>query len=281
MGVFGFIENFFFISLLLVFALVVFLVYHFKNRITVAEKKNESMYGLLTAVVKEIKVLRGMFGLGNKEQPGSMPINQSEPLHCEVQSKTTPEVMVPASSNTFDSFVQREKEVITFEISASEEDKVVVSDMDDSELSDSESESDSDSESGTEPDDVFECVDEHIHLDNNLDEPVEEPVVVKLSDFKIEEIISEEPSTPVDVLDTAIVEKSVVDMAQFSVEGESQEEQSTHLAGMSDMNKSRPPVEQLRKMNINQLKTIASQLGITEDVSKMKKPELITLIQQK
>jgi hypothetical protein len=64
MSVFGFIENFFFISLALVFGLVILLVYHFKSRITVAEKKSESMYGLLTAVVKEIKTLRGMFGLG-------------------------------------------------------------------------------------------------------------------------------------------------------------------------------------------------------------------------
>jgi cbb3-type cytochrome oxidase subunit 3 len=69
MSVFGFIENFFFISLALVFVLVLLLVYHFKNRITVAEKKSESMYGLLTAVVKEIKTLRGMFGLGGNENP--------------------------------------------------------------------------------------------------------------------------------------------------------------------------------------------------------------------
>jgi hypothetical protein len=38
-----------------------------------------------------------------------------------------------------------------------------------------------------------------------------------------------------------------------------------------------PSIEQLRKMNINQLKTIASQHGISIDTSKMKKPELISL----
>jgi hypothetical protein len=41
------------------------------------------------------------------------------------------------------------------------------------------------------------------------------------------------------------------------------------------------PMEQLRKMNINQLKTIAIQLGITTDISKLKKPELISLIREK
>jgi hypothetical protein len=42
----------------------------------------------------------------------------------------------------------------------------------------------------------------------------------------------------------------------------------------------RPPIDQLRKMNINQLKTIAIQHGITADTSKMKKHELISLINE-
>jgi hypothetical protein len=39
--------------------------------------------------------------------------------------------------------------------------------------------------------------------------------------------------------------------------------------------------EYLRKMNINQLRTIAIQRGITSDTSKIKKNELISLIQAK
>jgi hypothetical protein len=37
-------------------------------------------------------------------------------------------------------------------------------------------------------------------------------------------------------------------------------------------------IDQLKKMNINQLKTIAIQCGIAVDTSKLKKHELITLI---
>lgn len=54
-----------------------------------------------------------------------------------------------------------------------------------------------------------------------------------------------------------------------SQEGNSQEQLANHI----------PSIDQLRKMNINQLKTIASQIGITSDVTKLKKPELISLIQ--
>ena len=41
-----------------------------------------------------------------------------------------------------------------------------------------------------------------------------------------------------------------------------------------------PSLDQLKKMNINQLKAIASQIGINVDVSKMKKPDLISLIRE-
>ena len=42
-----------------------------------------------------------------------------------------------------------------------------------------------------------------------------------------------------------------------------------------------PSIEQLRKMNINQLKSIAISSGIAADTSKMKKNELITLLHSK
>ena len=299
MGVSGFIEKFFFISLGLVFILVVFLVYHFKNRITVAEKKNESMYGLLTAVVKEIKVLRGMFGLGSKEK--EPPILADEPINIELKSKTPPEVDVNVSSepikNTFNSFVQSEqKEVITFEISASEDGKVVVSDMEDSELSDTESETDSEeSETESNTEEAFLCLDESNHdlgkiveeeggedekaedeygednkEEDNGEDVKDEAVVVTLQDF--ETILDDIPATEqnlVEVLDMNASQEAVEEKQEERVE----EDTATYRTKLS--------ADQLKKMNINQLKSIASQLGITEDVSKMKKPELISLIQQK
>ena len=134
MGVFGFIENFFFISLALVFVLVLLLVYHFKNRITIAEKKSESMYGLLTAVVKEIKSLRGMFCVGNEQTTPTQSQSQSQsPVNFEVKSKTDPEIIIDSSSELEHDHLQK-KEVITLDFSASE-DKIVVSDDSDDDLS--------------------------------------------------------------------------------------------------------------------------------------------------
>jgi hypothetical protein len=160
MSVFGFIENFFFISLVLVFILVVLLVYHFKNRITIAEKKSDSMYGLLTAIVKEIKTLRGRFGLGGTEES-----TVQQQISVETKSKTTPEVNItisepsPPQNNTFADF-KSTKEVITFEISASEN-KIVVSDCE----GDSESEQESDIDSVSDDSDS----DSDLESDSELD----------------------------------------------------------------------------------------------------------------
>ena len=360
MSVFGFIENFFFISLALVFILVLFLVYHFKSRITVAEKKSESMYGLLTAVVKEIKTLRGMFGLGNADMV-SLPNTKKEVTNMEIKSKTEPEVIIPisasnSSNNTFESFVKAkipEKEIITFEALASEN-RIVVSDMEDSD-SDSDISSDDEdnnddesvestthhSEEGNAEDTIdasvvsseFATVIDNIHssleditrqvqetilddvvemsLENVIDiieqekkEELQAPfyqntsevyqenhpitergtsegiVTVDISAFENEQnelnqpISEPEPTEPTAPITIAVNESSANSNPVNIVEPEQETVDS-------NANKNKPSIEQLRKMNINQLKGIASQLGITEDVSKMKKPELISLIQQK
>ena len=185
MSVFGFIENFFFISLALVFVLVLLLVYHFKNRITIAEKKSESMYGLLTAVVKEIKTLRGMFGLGVVETPSptSETVNSQQ---FEVQSKTTPEILSPledsevvpisnnagsiGNDNTHASGMQNGKEevpvtvpvpveVINLDFSKPDN-KIVVSDAEDSDEEEDESDDES-SISDEEDDDDSESDDDN------------------------------------------------------------------------------------------------------------------------
>ena len=360
MSVFGFIENFFFISLALVFILVLFLVYHFKSRITVAEKKSESMYGLLTAVVKEIKLLRGMFGLGSTENTPLIP--KQESINMEVKSKTEPEVNVPISAsssgnNTFDSFVKMDtpsKEVITFEIIEAEN-RIVVSDMDDSD-SDSESEesiipqseedNDSDSDSvSIESVNFIKTISSHteevvdVCLENIIDEmllnQVEEELVVNADEpmvnadepmvnadepvvnadepvvnadepmVNVDELVvnADEPMVNADELVVNADELVVMDISAFENEQNRLNQSIPEMESITsepiamnestdvnrletepvdaNVNKNRPTIEQLRKMNINQLKTIASQQGITEDISKMKKPELISLIQQK
>jgi len=58
MAFFDFIENFFFVSLGITFVLIILLVYHFKQRISSMERKGDTMYELITNVVKELQFMK-------------------------------------------------------------------------------------------------------------------------------------------------------------------------------------------------------------------------------
>jgi len=285
------------------------------------------MYGLLTAVVKEIKILRGMFGLGGTPSPS---VTNPPSDNFENKSKTTPEVDVPvltppttqnnqiskqesvvsvsvSDSANKDAADIKEAEVIRLDFSAADNfphetdaysasGRIVVSDDDDndessiSEEDDSESESDSgfESESDSESDSerkaqvqvqVFEIDVPASHLEHEitLTEVDVETVCLEESDIGIS-VLPEQNKPEEDELpqNNDVVEiKNLVENIVESVDLQQQPPQTPTVATTIHS------IEQLRKMNINQLKTIALQLGITVDISKMKKPELISLIRER
>lgn len=311
MSVFGFIENFFFISLGIVFGLILLLVYHFKNRMAVAEKKSESMYGLLSAVVREIKSLRELFGLGGSGEPPSsgaaLASDVTDPASAikdqppyTIQQKTIPEVIVETRAGPI--IHSSNKEVINLDLSELPREaasssanvinkapspKIVVSD-DESEYEDdveSESELESESESELEDDDEegeeenddptqIDLSSNDTELKLSSQEPIiEQDLVVTVEDLDNFQFVEENE------LATVVGEVEVVGDAEvlgdvetaFGSEPPSSSESVNQPSSVLTM-------EQLRKMNINQLKTIAIQSGITSDTSKLKKHELIALI---
>jgi len=58
MGFFNFIETFFFLSLGITFVLILLLVYHFKQRLTSLENKCDTVYEIITNLVKEVSNIR-------------------------------------------------------------------------------------------------------------------------------------------------------------------------------------------------------------------------------
>lgn len=328
MSVFGFIENFFFISLALVFVLVLLLVYHFKNRITVAEKKSESMYGLLTAVVKEIKTLRGMFGLGGPDSSAPTPTPTSAqvnpPSQFEIKSKTTPEIsnLSETKPGSIAPVIRNEpREVITLDFSKSEN-KIVVSDVEDDDSDEDDDESDessiSDDDEGEDSDDddddiSIKDVKEEVQSGSiperetsieigRLSRETHEVVEMILQEVDLDTFyqptcdetpVSAENEIDATLVENLLVENLLVDTSSPVLNIHPQEPQQTEsieevsfsqdnaLLTFDISSQAQTPtfqIDQLRRMNINQLKTIASQIGITADISKTKKPELISLI---
>jgi hypothetical protein len=304
------------------------------------------MYGLLTAVVKEIKTLRGMFSLGGVNAPISAETSTNKDPQIELKSKIVPEINIPVlsseiSNNSFSTFAQNSlpeepNEVITFELSASDN-KIVVSDCyeeedddtsisngeeNDSDESDADSDAESEPESESEQNDmqIFDSVDLTNDLidDSEKDDKLEVLDIVNILqenivpteinidyiedktlhninlELDLVEIVTQEIDEQQqcdDEQQQEIDEQQQVDDEQQQCDDDHQQVNDEQQQQVNDdhqqVDDDKPietlrkafSIEQLRKMNINQLKTIASQLGISSDVSKMKKPELISLIQ--
>ena len=58
MGFFNVIETFFFVSLAISFILILLLVYHFKQRMTVMEQKSDTMVGIINDIAKELTYVK-------------------------------------------------------------------------------------------------------------------------------------------------------------------------------------------------------------------------------
>ena len=58
MGLFNFIETFFFISLGITFMLILLLVYHFKQRLNAIEQKSNTMFEIINNIVSEITSIK-------------------------------------------------------------------------------------------------------------------------------------------------------------------------------------------------------------------------------
>ena len=103
MGLFSFIEIFFFISLGITIILIAMLVYHFKQRVSSLEQKYESLFDIVSNVVKQLRNIQSM----------SLPNNSKTPMnlsHPGVFSKSDPYIYLgndsPVSgSNIFHNWV--------------------------------------------------------------------------------------------------------------------------------------------------------------------------------
>jgi hypothetical protein len=71
----NYISHFFLISLAITFILIVFLIYHYKERIFSVEKKVETMFGLVSSVVKEMENIKGVINtmFSSPPVPSFMP----------------------------------------------------------------------------------------------------------------------------------------------------------------------------------------------------------------
>lgn len=141
------LESFFILSLGITFVLVLFLVYHFKQRLTILENKCDTTFEIINNVVSELGNIRGAFRVG-----GAAPIH----AHVPIQVQSRPESTTHAKINV--TISDDEHDVSDYDDDDAEES----SDDDDDSDGDDEAES-SDDDDDSDDDDAHHVIHDVIH----------------------------------------------------------------------------------------------------------------------
>ena len=242
-------ETFLFISLAITFILIVFLVYHFKSRIATIEHKCDTMFEIINSIVREM----------NNTSTDNITIANSQP-NMQVNQFT------PTFGNKID-------------IVLSEED--YDSEDEDEEDYDSEDEDDCDSDDETLSGDEDED-------ENNVEESINtDKRVINMDNLQdmdtIDTNFDNDNNTHiegVDEINDANVEPLNPDNLEMHVE--KVEETTNNLddnSTVSTNTETKHSMSVFKKMTLPLLKTYVIEKGLITDPSKMKKQDLINLIE--
>jgi hypothetical protein len=246
MGVFNIIETFFFLSLAITFVLILLLVNHFKQRINLLEQKCDTMFEIINNILQE---------MGNMKKSiyySTMPPMNTQPsIFVMPSSKSVPEVFT--SSNDA-------------------EDKIIVSDDEDEDDTDEEDDSD-DEDDSDEDDRKIKIVNVDIQDKIIIEDIGQESLSNLQEDFGSDELIDEGLEGDLEEMITEISEIPVIkvdkvdDVPELSYDDEVSVNQENQR-------------EIYNKMSVQDLKKVVITKGLCSDVSKLKKVDLLKLLEQ-
>ena len=205
MGVFNFMETSFIISLGITFVLILLLIYHFKQRLTASESKQDTMFEIINNLAQELNNVKGHVG--------------------QLTMMSRPPTPFPFNNVNNDIKFSHEKVV---------------------------AQNDEPDEESIEDDD-YESDDEERIIVSDDDE----------DDISVEELSDDEDSQ------TQSIEVEDVEI---------------NITEKEDVAETIKPIEKepinFSKMNLGSLKAYIVEKGLVEDASKMKKAQILTLIQE-
>lgn len=289
MGFFNFIETFFFISLAITFVLILLLVYHFKQRLSHLEHKSETVVQIINNIVKEINNMRSYFMVS--DQLASKPLNN---VSYSIQENN-----YGTYSNQykgFDADDDDDNDLNTNNDVADEEDEDDSDDEDDEDDSDEEDEADdSDDEDDEKNDDENNDEDTDIKP-NTLLEEINDVILEDESITKEIKVINvgttlegENEIHAEDINSDDFIEPLEIEEQDESVE--IQEENDIHVEKINTIDLETETLENsnevskesskeiYQKMTVQSLKALVISKGLCSDSSKMKKPELLKLLE--
>lgn len=246
MALINFIETFFFISLAIAFILIVMLVYHFKDRLGLLEQKCDTMFEILNNMIKEMKNIKQQTMMQVSER--QIQMNQNHVLSQPIQSNT---------------------------------------DFDESDV-DSDVDSDIDSDVDSDVDSVSEFHEEvsNVITTNNsensfkkivVEDVLEEPHKIQKIDNDIEddnELQEQAINNITDNLEELEIDSIGETLDVPSENGSSENDESEDLVD----NENHMKID-YKTLEISVLRAMVTSRGISDDVKKTKKSELIKMLQ--
>jgi hypothetical protein len=291
MGVFNFIETFFFISLGVTILLVALLVYHFKQRINSLEQRYDTLFDIVNSVVKQLRNI----------QNNSMQTPQTylaETIHPHVSSSytTTPNYTNIVYSTQNDNTDPNENNFILNHIHSihhpfdlgntmfpsnniisaieeeSEDDSGNESDIESLNESEESSENESDSD-----DSVLSIPINKSKLVVSDDEDNNEPSIIS-DNIKYVNVVHLEQDVPYENIESIILNdieditnEEHVNVKKIDIPIQEMEIDETFV---------KPNLKEIyKKMNISTLKITVIEKGLCSDPSKLKKAELLKLLE--
>ena len=249
-------ETFFFISLGITFILILLLVYHFKQRLSNLEQKSDTMLDIVNNVVKEMGVIKVL--------ASSRPTPQPHPLSAFMDNQRPLNDMF--SKMSMNNIEVNEVNINGGDVSEVQEIHLAEpvemdSDDEDEDSDDEEEDDDEDEELDLDDDDekvvVSDDEEEPVHHEDRVEEEVK---VIQVSESttesiqEVEDVLEEQP---------IVVNKLEPEEVEVLSEGSSED-----------------PMEEYKKLAPAALKALIISKGYATDVAKMKKPQLLQILEE-
>ena len=277
MKLFNMLESVFFVTLGISCVLLMLLIYHFKQRLTKLEQSSETMFELLNNIVSELSGIK------------QTVINEQNPNAAGYPMMMHPTHKIPVTLSDNESEENSLPDLIeNIQITKNND----ASEEDDSEYN-SEEEDDSDDEREEEEDDSDdESEDNETDSENeseNKSITEEQTSEVKVVSVDINNSISNDVSSNIDDVPEDLTTDSLDEPEVQPVEIDTEKIEEVHVNKLditddleetaSQQTTTSNSVDVYRKMNVPSLKSLVIEKGLSSDPSKMKKNELIALLE--
>jgi hypothetical protein len=246
MGFFSLLETIFFFSLAVTFVLIIMLVYHFKERLVVLEKQYTVMFEIFRGVAKELSELRELISIKDTQSSNQIPISFGGPSGI-----FPPEIFRAFQNNNTNYVVEQQH---PFE---SDDDDDYDDDYDDDETN------------------IKKIVVSDTELEHESDD--DQPNVKIISVLDITPNQSEESVSLEDLEE----EENIIDRLEIdSVNDESQQnDHEVFIVNKIDENTQETYID-YKKLDVSYLRTMVITRGLATDTKKMKKQDLIRLLEE-